>query len=284
MVAVSACLGTVVAYAAKRSDGRHAGLAGSQKVKVSPGTGAGAGVGAEPASRRGEERPPRVRFIEYPEDTTAGDPQFRFHVPPRAQRPLPAAPGPPGEPALPRRFQCRLDDGDWAACSSPHRLVGLAPGDHLFAVRAFTREGRPGPAISHSWQQVERPPQREAELVDPRPFSIELQDGAAEGLYPGHPARQLPVRINNPNSVAIEVTSLTVAIDSGTSQCPPENFELVSSGASPQVPLVVPAGGSVSLPSPTVAAPSIRMLDLPVNQDACRGAEIPLVFDGEAYG
>jgi hypothetical protein len=47
---------------------------------------------------------------------------------------------------------------------------------------------------------------------------------------------------------------------------------------------MVPAEGSASLPSATVSAPTIAMLNLPVNQDACQGVEIPLDFAGEAQG
>ena len=46
----------------------------------------------------------------------------------------------------------------------------------------------------------------------------------------------------------------------------------------------MPAEGSASLPSATVSAPAIAMLNLPVNQDPCQGAEIPLDFVGEAQG
>jgi hypothetical protein len=120
--------------------------------------------------------------------------------------------------------------------------------------------------------------------VDPTPFSIEPQAEGVEDLYPGHPAQQLPVLIGNPNSVPIEVTSLTVAIDGDPPTCPAENFARTPSSISSAAPLAVPAGGSVGLPSATASAPAIGMLDLPFNQDACRGAAVPLVFSGEAHG
>lgn len=50
------------------------------------------------------------------------------------------------------------------------------------------------------------------------------------------------------------------------------------------VPLVVPAGGTVSLPSQGATAPTIAMLDLPTSQDSCQGIELPLAFSGEAHG
>ncbi len=273
LTGVSACLGAA-AYAANRSDGREAGLGESKPVGVAPQQGADA--------PKAEQRLPRAAFIERPDSTsTAAEPQFRFHVPPRSQevRRLPAA-GPAGEPAPPRRFQCRLDGEDWEACSSPLRLRDLAPGDHRFAIRAFDRSGRPGPAASYSWQQVEAI--AEQRQVEPQPFSIELRS-ELEALLPGDPAQPLALTIDNPNTVAIEVTSLTASIF-GAPNCPAENFELTPSSASTASPLNVPAAGAVDLPTAAVTAPAIAMLNLPLNQDACRGASLHLDFRGEARG
>lgn len=261
LAAVSVCLGAVVAYASGRADGRP---------------------------KDDGEKLPRASFVEYPEATaTVAEPHFRFHVAPRApHRRPPSQPGPSRSAPEPpqRRFQCRLDGGEWRPCSSPLRLVALGPGEHYFAVRAFTRDGRPGPAVGRAWRQLDPPlPRREPEPLDPKPFTVESR-APLEDLYPGHPAQQLPVLLTNPNPVPIEVTSLTVAIGGEPPNCAAENFELTPSSASPATPLPLPPGSSVSLPSATVSAPSIAMLNLPVNQDACRGAEIPLVFGGEARG
>ncbi len=275
LTAGSACLGAV-AYAATRAEGPAVGLGESKPLGVAPRHGAGVPQGG------GEESLLRPRFVEYPEAISSlAEPQFRFHVPPRSHRPRPPLPGPSGEPAPPRRFQCRLDAGGWTDCSSPHRLSGIAPGGHAFAVRAFNRAGRPGPALHYSWRQAEPPPQ--LEQADPKPFSIELL-GELEHLYPGYPAQQVPILVTNPNSVPIEVTSLTVGVAGNPPNCEAENFALTPSNASPTMPLTVPGGGSVSLPTATISAPSISMLNLSVNQDACRGTEVPLVFSGEAQG
>lgn len=74
--------------------------------------------------------------------------------------------------------------------------------------------------------------------------------------------------------------------DGGTWQdcCPTNSFELTPSSASPSSPLAIPAGGSVGLPTDEVSAPTIGMRNLPVDQDACQGARLQLVFDGEARG
>ncbi|HXS48235.1 MAG TPA: hypothetical protein VN756_12335 [Solirubrobacterales bacterium] len=278
LTAVSACLGAA-AYAATRPAGQALGLTGSKPVNVAPQRGADAAPG------KGQEALLRPRFIEYPEAVSAlAEAQFRFHVPPRSQPPLQPLPGPSGGRVMPaRRFQCKLDDGEWRACSSPYRLTGLALGPHSIAVRALNRADRPGPVISHSWRQVEPSPTPQPKVDDPKPFSIELL-GELEELYPGFPPQQVPILVTNPNPGAIEVTSLIVAIASDPPNCSAQNFALTPSSASPAAPLIVPTGASVSLPTETTSAPTISMLNLPVNQDACQGAELPLVFNGEAHG
>lgn len=286
LAAAAACAGAALAYAASRPSGAPQGLGENRAVQQPPGSGP-AGGGAPPS----RERLLRPRLIEAPAETTAeSDPQFRFHVPPR--RPPATAP-PPGQPqqgaqSSSRRFQCRLDGEGWSECSSPHRLTGLAPGSHRFAVRVFNREERAGEPVDFAWRQtaaatVAPPAPSEPVELEPKPFSIvALQE--PENLYPGLPPTPIPVRIDNPNEVAIEVTAVSVAVGAAPAACPAENFELIPAGASPANPVVVPAGGSAELPAAGVEAPAMRMLDLPVEQDACRGAEISLVFSGEARG
>jgi hypothetical protein len=277
LTAVSACLGAV-AYAATLPERPAVGLGGSHPVAVATQGGADAPKGTA------EEPLLQPRFIEFPEAvSTATEPQFRFHVPPRSQRPQPQPQptGASGEPKPPRRFQCKLDGGGWGSCSSPYRLGDLAPGGHVFAVRAFNHAGRPGAALSYSWRQAV--PAAVPAQVDPKPFAIEAR-GELEDLYPGYPPQPVPVLITNPNLAPIEVTSLTVAIAGDPAGCAAANFALTPSSASPTAPLAVPASGSVSLPTATVSAPAITMLNLSVNQDSCQGAEVPLVFNGEAHG
>ena len=50
------------------------------------------------------------------------------------------------------RFECSLDDGSYAPCSSPKQLTGLANGSHTFRVRAVDRFNRPDPTpATRSW-------------------------------------------------------------------------------------------------------------------------------------
>lgn len=276
LLAGSACLGAV-AYAATDTGSREIGVAGGHVAK---------GASQEGPSPQGrDERTPRVRLIEVPAgSSTAADTQFRFHVPPRAKE----AEGPPqpagqAEPAPRRRFQCRLDRGSWSECSSPHRLVGLAPGSHDFSVRALTHKGRPGPDAAYGWQVVEVVAVADETPAEGKPFSIE-QTAPLASLFPGDPPQQVPLAIGNPSPAPIEVTSLTATIADPPPGCGAENFQLTAANASESNPLVVPAEGTVELPAASVTAPSIALLDLPVNQDACQGAELELALSGEARG
>ncbi len=253
-----ACLGGV-ALAATRSDD---GAASREKTRKAP--------------RSRAHRPPRPQLIEVPPAVGVGAGfQFRFHVAPSPQSE--AAPGPaqPPAPAVSRRrFQCRLDEGDWSGCSSPYRLAGLGPGDHSFAVRALNRRGQPGPAAHYRWSQAE-----------PKEIAIEPQVGSLEPLMPGDPPQQLPVRIVNPNPAPIEVTGLTVLVSPDSPGCAGDpNFAVTPSSLSPAAPLNIPAGGSASLPSAGAAAPTLALRELPVDQNACQGTSVRLLFSGEARG
>lgn len=51
-------------------------------------------------------------------------------------------------------FECRIDGGEWKACSSAHRITGLGRGAHDFAVRATDRVGNVGQPAAHRWRIV----------------------------------------------------------------------------------------------------------------------------------
>ena len=68
-------------------------------------------------------------------------------------------------------FECRLDEGAWAPCGSPHTLSGLSYGRHSFHVRARDQLGNAD--VSHATRAwtVERTPQKPTPppVVDPPP-------------------------------------------------------------------------------------------------------------------
>ena len=91
--------------------------------------------------------------------------------------------------------------------------------------------------------------------------------------------------LRNPNPVPILVTRVRVAVSADPPGCGgAANFELIPASPSRRAPLRLAAGASLGLPSPGATAPAIALRDLPVNQDACQGAQLPLRFSGEARG
>lgn len=177
---------------------------------------------------------------------------------------------PDGKP----RFQCRLDNRPWATCRAPLSFRKLTFGSHSFSVRVLAARGRHGAATRFRWR-----------VLEPLDFSIEPQLAGLGALYPGAPAQTLPLTIVNPNPVPLLVTSLQVQATSDPPGCgSAENLILTGSSASSGNPIKVPAGGTVSLPTPGVTAPSIQMRDLPVNQNACQRSQFPLAFFGTARG
>jgi hypothetical protein len=170
-------------------------------------------------------------------------------------------------------YECRLDDG-WSACTSPKSYAGLDPGRATFSVRAIDAVGNRSQPASFTWTITR---------VTNRDFSI---SGSANALlYPGAAAQPIALTLTNPNSVAIYVTSLQVTVTgSSNAGCSPAtNLSLTQSNASSAAPVLVPASGSVSLPAQGVSAPTIRLLNLPVNQDACKRATFSLSYSGSAH-
>jgi len=111
-------------------------------------------------------------------------------------------------------------------------------------------------------------------------------------LSPGTSAG-LDLQINNPNSKALSLTNLSVAVAGVTRSadavaknlaCTPADFA-VTQYTGPY-PLSVPAGTS-SLSGLRLAAsvwPRVGMLDTSANQDGCKGATLQLTYSGSGQG
>jgi hypothetical protein len=169
-------------------------------------------------------------------------------------------------------FQCKLDGGTWAACSSPANYSGLAIGEHNFNVRAVDVAGNRSSASPFEWHITS---------ANGLPFTA---SGNANGLlYPGAPAVSIPVRLTNPNSVPIFVTSLTATIQSANLPAGCSGFQVTQSNISATQAVQVPANGSVTLPTQGASTPTIRMLDTLANQDPCQRATISLTYSGSAH-
>ena len=63
-------------------------------------------------------------------------------------------------------FQCSLDRGAFAACSSPKTFTGLVVGGHHFAVRALGASGASGDATTFDWTVVQPGPLPELRIHD----------------------------------------------------------------------------------------------------------------------
>jgi hypothetical protein len=174
-----------------------------------------------------------------------------------------------GEPTL----RCRLDQRPAQDCDETSVLYrGVGVGSHTFYVAAM-RRGRTPARADFTWL-----------VLEPKPFTVSPPAGTIGPLYPGAPASAIPVVISNPNPVAITVTSLRVSAGGGAPGCAPADNLALTAPALDAGKLRIGAHGSVSLPSGTVAAPSIALLELPVPQDACKNAKFDLAFSGSAGG
>lgn len=174
-------------------------------------------------------------------------------------------------------FECSLDNGAFSACASPSTYTGLANGGHAFAVRAVDAAGNRSSTTSYSWRVVA--------ATSGLPFT--MSGGYGGLLYPGG-SGTLAIRVANPNGVPIVVTSIVVTVQPGSSNAGcdgPANLHVTQSNVSATNPLTVPANGSVTLPASGggVSAPSVAMLNLATNQDACKGATFSFAYGGSAH-
>jgi hypothetical protein len=174
------------------------------------------------------------------------------------------------------RFTCVLDTRPPAQCASPAGYSGLAAGQHTFRAAAVDQAGNVSPPASYSWTIT--PAQTQG-----APFTM---SGDAPGaLQPGGAPAQIPLTLTNPNPAAIQVTSVTAALDPSSlpAGCQAAWFQLTQSTVSATSPVSVPANGSVTLPAQGASAPSIALIESGTNQDACQQAHLTLTYTGSAH-
>jgi hypothetical protein len=173
---------------------------------------------------------------------------------------------------------CRRDGSRFGRCTSPTSYGNLTLGTHTFQVQAQDAVGNTSATATYSWTVA-----KEVKEAAGKPFSV---TGSASGpLAPGL-TRALTITLTNPNNVAITVTAFTASVAAGSSKpgCDgPSNLQLSQSNLSTSNTLTIPANGQVMLPSGTVSAPQVQMLNLPVNQDACKGASFTFTYSGSAH-
>ena len=220
--------------------------------------GASASVISASESRAGKTRPPRPRITRHPRPgSLSSKVSFRYtsRVPEAS-------------------FQCKLDDGAWKRCATRVSYRNLAAGPHAFLVRVEGQGAGLSLPARFAWVRTQ-----------PKKFAIEPELSGLAQLFPGAPPVTLPMVVRNPNPAPIAVTALRVSVTADPAGCPSaSNLELIQSTASPRTPLKIPAGAAVRLPGAGIAPPALALRDLPVNQDACQGAQFPLAFSGEAQG
>jgi len=208
-----------------------------------------------------------------------------------------------GDEARGARFRCSLDGAPFEQCSrtlryglhgTPTRcgmhpttsaedqsrpcadatyLVGLRVrnGGHVLRVMAIGVRGRRSQAIAYHWTILPEISLTLAIASSPLP----------PDLYPGGPALPIPLVIGNPSNRSLFVQRLVVTASTGSASCPASrNLQITPSNVSRRRPIRIAPRSQVTLPADGVTAPSVRLLELPVNQDGCKGASIRLHYAG----
>lgn len=116
-------------------------------------------------------------------------------------------------------------------------------------------------------------------------YDFSITGSIAQALVPGVTV-PLNVAFNNPNSFALKVSNVSVSIEERTSAtgCSGTRNLALTQLKSTRYPLTIPPGPS-TLQSLGVSAsdmPQVSMLNLPTNQDACKGARYNLQYTGTA--
>jgi hypothetical protein len=217
-------------------------------------------------------RPPRPRIIARPSRVTTST-RARFSFASR-ERGL--------------RYQCRLDRRARAWCRSPVRYARLAPGRHVFSVRAKDPDATMSRPTRLAWRVVNEI--AGAATVAGPDFAITLTPDGGDfdvsgrtALYPGGPADALALTFDNPTGETIYITALSVRVTDTPTGCGDVNFHVTQSNVGETNAVAVPPHGSATLPTQGVSAPRLALVDRPVNQDACQNAQIGFAFTASAH-
>jgi hypothetical protein len=124
-------------------------------------------------------------------------------------------------------------------------------------------------------------------VVQPQTYPPFPITGTADRvLAPGAPSGALDLALTNPFDAALTVTSLGVSV-TGTDRpgCAADNYAVTAYGG--PYPLTVPPHSTRTLQDlgvPRAQWPQVAMLNLPVNQDACKNATVQLQFSAQGSG
>ena len=158
----------------------YTGLArGKHSFRVRAVDGAG-NTDPTPATREWDVdvKAPSTKLTEAPDDFSNGGDRFEFASSEKHSS-----------------FECKLDDGDYRACSSPKAYPRLDDGAHRFRVRAVDRAGNPDPSpASRKWTVDTNPPETAVENGPPHvshkdtaTFTVSSEAGATfECRLDGH--------------------------------------------------------------------------------------------------
>jgi hypothetical protein len=122
-------------------------------------------------------------------------------------------------------------------------------------------------------------------LVVQPPVSFGISGSPAGDLAPGV-TRPLDLRVSNTTSFDITVTAIGATVDAVTSVAACNGTANFATAPYSGPGFVIPAGAAnvtlTSLGVPQAHLPTVSMLNLATNQDACKGADLTLHFDGSA--
>lgn len=154
-----------------------------------------------------------------------------------------------------------------------HVATNVVPGTYLLTVKG---SGLAGAASASAYL-----------IVVPQTYpDFPIAGTADRVLAPGAPGGAVDLALTNPFNTAMSVTNLMMTV-LGTNKvgCDPSNYQ-VTPYAGP-ASLAVPAHSTRTLSGlgvPRAQWPQVTMLNLPVNQDACKNATVNLRYAGHGYG